>query len=111
MKPVKYFEPATDNPTQANYLVSIGDYVRITTKDGKVHSFKVDSTVGNMIYGKEITIDTRDIIKVEVAEKTDIGNAGKKIGDFMLGVLAVAVILAYFVYVYDPYEDKICCGS
>jgi hypothetical protein len=110
MKPVKYFEPATNNPTQANYLVSIGDYVRITTKDDKVHSFKVNSTVGNMIYGDDITIDTRDIIKVEVAEKTAIGEAGTKIGDFVLGVLAVGLILVYFAYVYDPNQDSSCCG-
>jgi hypothetical protein len=59
LTPVKISQPTNDEVIQAKDLVHEGDSVRITIKDGNVHSFKVKSIIGNMIYGKDVTIDTR----------------------------------------------------
>jgi hypothetical protein len=110
LKPVKISQPANDEVIQAKDLVHKGDSVRITTKDGKVYSFKVKSLIGNMIYGKGVTIDTRNISKVEINKNTIVGDAAKGIGNLIYGVAVGLLILALIIYVPDNNNNS-CCGN
>jgi hypothetical protein len=49
-------------------LAWVGDRVKVTTTDGKVHKFGVTSVSDTLIEGKRITIPKEDIILIEKIE-------------------------------------------
>ncbi len=92
---------AGSQPHEVVRKVEVGKKVRIITKDGQRHVFKVTHMTSDAIGGKEVQVSYDDIVQVEVKELDAwrtavvvVGIPAATFGVFILSVFA-RVLLMY----------------
>lgn len=84
--------PVEVQPGETDRKVEIGDNVRVITKDGKEHIFKVTALTSDSIVGDEVEVSYADITRLEVKELDGWRTAGVSIAS-LAGALVVVPLL------------------
>ncbi len=93
MKPVEMPPDRVQQKISAGEVLSIGDKVKIATRDGEVHQFKVTEINDQQIQGDGIEIPIDEIVAVETKEFSLGKTAALTSGTVVLWALIVAAAL------------------
>ena len=85
-------------PDEVARRVEVGNKVRIVTKDGQNHVFKVTQMTSDAIGGEEVQVSYNDIARVEVKELDAWRSAVVVVGIGAVAFVALTVtLIAYCV--------------
>lgn len=88
MKPVEMSSDQLQRKISAGEMVKVGDFVKITTSDGKNHTFKVSAVTSDHVSGKGIEIPVESITAIQPGKFS----AGKMVLYVVLGLGLLYVI-------------------
>lgn len=85
--------PVEVQPGETDRKVEIGDNVRVITKDGQEHIFKVTALTSDSIVGDEVEVSYADITRLEVKELDGWRTAGVSIASLAGALVAVPLLI------------------
>ena len=68
MKPIEMAPEEVQQKISAGEVLSVGDAVKLTTRDNEVHEFKVTSITDQHVLGENIEIPIGDIIAIQTKQ-------------------------------------------
>lgn len=90
--------PVEVQPGETDRKVEIGDNVRVITKDGQEHIFKVTALTSDSIVGDDVEVSYANITRLEVKELDGWRTAGVSIAS-LAGAFVVASGLAILLLI------------
>jgi len=92
LQPIELSPEELQNKIVTDQVVAAGDRVKIVTRDGTQHQFKVVAIDNDTIAGKDISIPIGDIIALETREFSG-GKTSLLVGGTMLWMLIILISL------------------